>query len=261
VSSQFSIRKALLCACAVICAGLPSVVRANTINYGDFTAASVIFKGVTEASATETSAVYGTPSVYGDAIAYNLSGVNVYANRGTFDFLDAQFTTAIAAKSGYGIHTVNISEAGDYTLIGKGTSDTEVSAQLILASLKVCAVDGVTITPVSTSLIASLNYTLDAKKGSGLWNLDLNVDIDSLLAAKGYTGKATLVTLTFDNSIYALSESTSVAYLAKKSLEVSANTSGTHVPEPGTLALLGIGGIGLAFGAWRKRRSDVSTAA
>jgi hypothetical protein len=261
VSSQFSIRRALLCACAFVCAGLPSVVRADTFKYGDFTAASVVFQGVTEASATETSPVYGAPSVYGDAIAYNLSGVNVYANRGTFDFLDAQFTTAIAAQSGYGIHNVNISEAGDYTLIGKGTSDTAVSAKLILASLKVCAVDGATITPVTTSLIASVDYSLDTKSGSGLWNLDLNVDIDSLLAAKGYKGKATLVTLTFDNSIYALSESTSVAYLAKKSLEVSAGTSGTSVPEPSTLALLGIGGIGLAFGAWRKRHSDVNTAA
>ena len=239
-----------------------ALAETMTMNYGNVTAANVVFGSVTEASLTNSTPVYGTPSVSADSLCFNLSGVgafNIKAQNGGFDFVDGQLTSTISAKSSYGIDTVTIQENGDYSLFGSGSTATQVSVTLSLASLKIDAVNGVGITPIIVSLNSPLTYNLVDNAGDGkLWSITLPVNIDSILAQKGISGQATLITLTFDNSILALSESTSGAFIAKKSAEIDVVTS--SVPEPGTFALLGVGGIGLAFWAWRKRRAAVCNA-
>jgi hypothetical protein len=264
VSSVNLVRGALLRVGVVFVAtAVSSTVWAETINYGNVTAANVVFGNVTEASLTNSSAVYGSPSVSNNSLYFNLSGVgafNIKAQDGGFDFIDGQLTTTISANAGSGIDTVTLRENGDYSLFGTGSAATQASVALSLASLKIDAVNGVGITPIIVSLSSTLTYNLVDNAGLGsLWSITLPVNIDSILAQNGIKGEATLISLTFDNSIYAYSEITSGAFISKKSAEVDVATS--SVPEPSTLALLGVGGIGLAFAAWRKRRAAVRNAA
>ena len=262
--SQKVMSRALTCAGGVFalfmwssCIGLAADYKFFN-DYGDFTAGNLNFLDVTEASMTNSTKVYGAPTVSADSISFDLEGVgafNIKEQDGGFDFVDGQMTVTFDAHEGSGIHKVEIAEYGDFSLFGKGTLDTAISVG-IGAMLRISEIDGLAVNPFTVQLDTNIDRDLVNDKGlAQTWTGTLDFDVDQILVNKGLTGKVTLATLTFDNALYAFSESTSGAYVAKKMVDINVATSAAPVPEPGTLALAGIGLLTLLGYAWRKQRA------
>jgi len=260
VRSYNSVCKALPCASvAILAIGLfLSADLASSselpIHYGDFAGTNLAFLDVTEDSATSDDPMFGKPKVSGDALLCVPQGVAAYSKTGGVDFRDGQLTTTLVADAGHGIHQLTLSEYGDYSLLGTGTAATEVYAGLV-PTLSILEVDGEALgAPIIVALSANANYDLASSKGIAQpWSLSVQFDIDDILADNDIEGTATLLTLTFDNTLFAASETNTVAFIAKKMVVIEPATS--PVPEPSSVALLGIAAAVVFVGrSWRKRK-------
>jgi hypothetical protein len=76
------------------------------------------------------------------------------------------------------------------------------------------------------------------------------LDISAILLGLGYTGQATLLHLTADNTLATQSELGTEAYIAKKAEGLSVTAI---VPEPSTLSLLVLGGMLLVLRRYRRK--------
>jgi hypothetical protein len=263
-----------------------STTWAETIS--TFTGTTVV--GTVTTSSTTTGA---SSSVNGNTVSLTSPVVSPFGLASSSfggltnnSYTDVQVTTAVTAKSGYSLDTLTLTETGDYSLgalLTTGSSVTRVAAVISDCTVYISTNNSsdplVAVTPNG----ASANYNLVSNAGTGNpWSLSVTLDIPSLIStyekanSTTISGKATSLVMSYDDILYAVSESGTIASfaikprfvsesgtiasIAKTGIEVGATTS--SVPEPSTLALLGVGfGIGLAVVAWRSRRVPVRNAA
>lgn len=265
LSARFAISS--LCAAVALAALFAQPVLAVPVNWGDFPAASVTYYDVTEDNVRiETPAigpavissepfVWGAPTTAGDQLLFAPVAFNVNAAGGSSDFLDGTLTTKVVADPGAYINQLLWQERGDYSLIGKGTVSTyvEVSAPMFV---RIEAINGVGIVPIQFN--ANVVFTpsngdffLPLEAGVGkLWQGSLLVDLNDVIAKAGKVGKATQVTFSIDNILYAASEGGTIARMAKKQSEIILEV----VPEPSSFVLAGLGLVALvARGRFRRR--------
>jgi len=249
-------------ACALvslIC--IPAI--AAPINYGNFAGSTVNFLNVTEDSATDPTPLFGAPTVAGDGMSFSpLASFTALASAGSIDLTDGKLNTTIQSiNPGTGsIQNIVVNERGDYTLAGVGTTGTSVSVSAPVF-LTLDEVDGVAITPValySGNLAftpSAGSYNLVSNPGNGIiWTGTLSIDVTAALLAHGIGGRATKLEYTMDNSLLALSQVNSIAKIEKKNGIVGI-TVNPPVPEPSSIALLGIGTLGLLLARLRRRQS------
>lgn len=260
-------RRALVCAfTTLVVLGFSCVASAGSYkyyrNYGNFVGADITFQDVREGSLTSDTALYGAPSVAMNSLSFVPDGFGAFTmGKLGCDMVDGQLTTDLTANDGYGITSVAIHEYGDYTLSGVGGTTTQVSAT-VSALLRISEVNGIAINPITTTLHDNASYNLVSDgNGTDSWSLSVVFDTNDILAAErnvlaaaGITdGLVTQATLTFDNSLFAVSELTSSAFIAKKLVDIEVGAQ--QVPEPSTLALISIGALFLLGRTWHKRRS------
>jgi len=256
VRSCNSVKRTLACAFILnLAIGLLSAGSAfsNDYTYGDYAGSNLEFLDVAEASATSVVPVFGAPTVSGDSLLFAPENAEASSSSGGTDFLDGQLTTTIRANAGYGINQLSISEAGNYSLSGAGAAATEVSAGLA-STLSILEINGTALSiPIIVSQNADAYFNLAASGGEDLpWSLSVLFDIDDVLADNELSGMATLVTLTFDNTLGAVSEAGSEASIAKDSVVIGVVAS--PVPEPSAIVLLGVAVLAIAGrSVWRKR--------
>jgi len=168
----------------------------------------------------------------------------------------------IEAKPGVGISQLLYNEAGDFTLLGFGTDNTLSSVRAAFF-VNVLEVDGAGITPINLDFAMDMSpsggvYRLAEQGGGplqqGNWLGNLTVDVDQALADAGvpFDIGATLVTVTLDNTLSALSQDGTSAFIAKKDFGGTSIT--VVVPEPASLLLMAFGLVGLLFSRSLVRR-------
>jgi len=158
------------------------------------------------------------------------------------DLTDGRLSMMISSTAGEPIGGIRVWERGDYSLAGVGTAVTQVSvgAQFFVEILEV---NGQPINPIgfNQAMVFSPKpdgtFTLPADSGlAKLWSGEIVLDVAAALADAGIQGGATLVSLSLDNTLFALSEPSSVAFIAKKVFGVE-----VLIPEPSTLTLFIVG--------------------
>ncbi len=221
------------------------------INYGDFSGATIDYLDVTESSVTDPVPLYNAPTILGDFLDFNPTGFGSSSSGVASDVTDGQLNMTIKAKDGQRIEMLTVREDGDLTLSGPlGTAATyaTIGAPVFL---KITEVDGAAIAPIAVN--GSLAFT-----NAGTWDIAtdgtftgaafegfLHIDLTAELRANGVaTGYVTELDFAMDNTLSTGSESGTSALIVKKDLDID-------VPEPATLSLLALGGLGLL----RRRRN------
>ncbi len=243
----------------VVC--LP-ICNATSINYGTFTGSTVVYHNVTEDSVTDAVPLFGTPIISGDTLDFNPIFKSYSAGSGASDMTDGQLLATIIAKDGKYIDNVTFHEAGDYRLLGAGTSATFA---MVINSLFINIYEvwnpitqaTISINPIQFTADMTFNpsngdYYLTVDTQVAIWTGTVTADLTAKLAASGWANHyATKVSINLDNTLLTQSEAGTSAYIAKKDFNGLGITSDTfNIPEPMTMAILGLGGLLLA----RKRK-------
>jgi hypothetical protein len=258
--------------CSVLFAAIFSVattfgfadLQAAPISYvGPFVGNTVIYDMVREAanSAGDVAPLFGPPTVSADSLTFDPVGFGASTIGGGVDITDGNLAFMVMAKPGNSIQNLQIQEFGDTTLTGPG-DDTTYSAVKMHGILKISEVDFVGINTISMP-ISITNFgpsggdyglATDASGGplfssgwSGSTLVDLttsNPVVAAALAARNIVPAlgVTKISVNFDNTLVAISQTGTSALIAKKNAGGVIIT--TNIPEP-TTCLLGILGVAL----------------
>jgi hypothetical protein len=236
--SPVAYRCAMALLLAAIAVAANPVARAATINYGNFgpVPPGVSFLQVTESSGTDPVPLYGPPTPFATGLDFDPAGFVASANGGGADITDGQLNFTVASPPNLGIGNISLFEGGDYTLVGAGTTASQVLAGAIITAT-VTEINGLPVAPFNLlPQNASVGFNLVANGGVVKpWSLGTGININ---LPQGQL--ATKVEIVIDNSLIALSEAGSIAFIAKKDFRIDVRP---NVPEPATIALVGLGSV------------------
>ena len=225
---------------ATVLFAAPGPLQAAIINYGGSPdiPPGITFSDVMESSGTDPVPLYGPPSYFTTGMDFNPATFVSSATGGAQDFTDGQLNFTVGDTPGgplIAINTINVFEAGDYSLTGIGTAATQALAGAIIR-VTVTEIDGAPVAPIVLAPTnASVGFNLVVNPGIVQpWSLGVTVNVDSQLPANQ---NATRVEVSINDQLATLSQPTSAAFIAKKEFIVNV---GTIIPEPATLGLLGL---------------------
>lgn len=235
-----------------------SSAHAAPINYGDFSGSTVMYLDVTETANTpgDTEPMYGPPSIFGNQLDFDPAGFSASSAGGLPDLTDGQLNFTLMGVPGAAITDIDISESGDYNLLGTGGVPTQIIYGVAITSITVLEVDGSAL-PVPVALAAtSTGGGDDLSQGADLltpWANSLSYDVNAALGLAGvkFVIGATKLEIAINNTLAALSEPSSIAFVAKKDflLDISVEPfDPLNIPEPSTLILFGVAFCGMCIG-------------
>jgi hypothetical protein len=233
-----------------------SSALAATINYGNFgpVPPGVSFLQVEESSGTDPVPLYGPPDPFSVGLDFDPQNFVATSQNGGADITDGQLNFTVMGLSNrfgsIGIGTLNLFEAGDYTIAGGGGPGTSVAAGVIIRAT-VTAINGAPVAPINLVPVnASFSDSLPPPVIVGPWSLGTTIDIGSQLAGLGYGADsvATKVDVAINNTLLATSQPDSLAFIAKKEFQIRITPDPVgEIPEPTSLAivamLLGVFGL------------------
>lgn len=236
------------------------VSQAASINHGNFMGTEVNYVSVTESSTTDTVPLFGTPIVVGNQLRFfepvplpNPSlGFGAFSVGGTADVTDGFLSFMLRSKPGKGIGLLSFREGGDYSLAGFAPDQAKVIASLIVNSIRVDEVSGLAVAPIPVPgpHVATSMYQLPGDPPVDNWSNFLGYNIQAAVENAGYpsTSAATKITVRLNDTLQALSQSSSVANIVKKQFNVNVETriDRDFVPEPSSMALALFSMIALA---------------
>ena len=243
--------------CALLGVTVSTTAGAAAINYGNLQALPLAFTDIVESSGTDAVPLFGSPSAFSVGLDFNPASFTANATSGQADITDGQLNFRVESTGpvSWGFRQIGIREFGDYTLVGDGGAGTSVfgGARMFVT---VREVNEVAITPFTVSGVSSFSDSLsDGSEFLNEWGLSLAIHLGSSLMNRGF-GEADVVTLAdivIDNSLIAISEAASVAFIAKKDFVVTVTPQINAVPLPASVWGL-LSGIGLLMGRAVARR-------
>lgn len=228
---------ALLLVLLASVAGSPRSAGAASINYGDFSGATLTFQGVTESSITDPVPLFGSPSPSGDSLSF-APQTFLSASSGGADTTSGTLSITLQANPGQFLQKIVVAEAGTYAfstdVLTNGTGQVSISGLLTVTDLS--SGTGVHLASLVVVPSGSLSYAgPNPTFVDGTWTASASIDLSGLGITKAR--------IQLNNNLQSLSSTVEVgAHVRKDSVTI------TNTPEPGTALLVaaGLGGLGLA---------------
>jgi len=224
---------------------------AASINYGNFSDGSVMYLDVTESANTpdDEEPLFGVPTLFGTKLDFDPAGFSAVATGGSVDLTDGQLNFTLMGLPGVAIKSFLLSEGGDYRLLGTGGTVTQVFYGMTVAGVTVLEIDGVAL-GVPVNLAAASAFGGDDLSGGikvTTWDLSIDYDVNAALTAANvaFDIGATKLKLAINNTLAAISETSSIAFIAKKDFMIDVET---EVPEPTTVLLAIFGLLATSLG-------------
>lgn len=182
---------------------------------------------LTESSATDPTPLFGDPVVVGDSLTFS-TGPFAAAQAGVgSDITAGQLSFVIQADPGLFIESISLDEIGDFLMLGN-TAEVTAGGTLVATVLNPL-IGGFVSNPIDFDPVMPLTGT-----GSGIWSGSSTVILTQL--------DATRVRVDLDNVLIAKADvPADAAFIDKKALTVNVTFAESNIPEPATLAVLGIG--------------------
>lgn len=236
---------------------------ASSISYGNFgpVPPGISFLNVTESSpSSDPIPLYGAPNILASTLDFDPKNFSASTAGGGADITDGQLNFTLAGQkignNVTAIKAISLYEAGDFALLGGGTSATQVQASAVML-VKVTEIDGVAITPINLPFTnSSVAYNVAANPGSGqFWSTGLLVNVEGQLSALGvpFAVGATKADVVVNNTLLAISEPANIAFIAKKDFVIGFEPEIGVVPEPGSIAMAGLALCGIGLAGRRKK--------
>jgi hypothetical protein len=231
----------------------------GAVVYGNFAGPAVTYQNVTEVPTQlpgpTPAALFGPPSLSGNSLLFNPVNFVDSASAGALEFQDGRLTFNVIPTSSQGnIKSISLLEGGAWT-VGGGTSATTAKESLLINELFITSVNGISVNPIvvppsiaftdtnngSASVSTSSNsitFSSSAGFSSGTWDATASFNFANALTGAGLSGNVTGLSMELDNQLSVTSETNSVAFIDKKYLDVTSNSS--PVPEPSVAGLTAI---------------------
>lgn len=223
---------------------------------------TVSYTGIHESSGTDANPLYYAPNVSGDTLNFDpvFTAFADGSDGNASDTTDGQLGFDVCATGDYFIDELRFSERGDFRLLSFGNAAVvDVSATFFIEILEV---DGAALpAPVNGEAEMAFSPNVDGQfiltsfgTSGGLWSGSVSIDMNTLLATHDvpYINGATKIHVELDNTLQALAQTDSEAYVAKKDFQVfSATSNGVSIPEPDSLVLFA--GFSSLFAFIRRR--------
>ena len=215
---------------AMVCAGtLTFATQATQASTHDLFFGTVT--DLTESSATDPTPLFGEPIAIGNSLTFSTGPfAAVQAGKGA-DITAGQLSFVIQADPGLFIESISLEEIGDYLMLGDSAEVT--AGGTLVATILDPLVGGFVSDPIAIDPVVPLTGT-----GSGIWSGTASVDLTQYAATR--------VRIDLDNILIASSEECfHAAIIDKKAMTVDVKFS-QDIPEPASLALMGLGLLAIA---------------
>ncbi len=227
----------------ILCLVCSIGLRADIIYYGDFMGANVSFLNVQESSSSigngtgQVSELYGPPTVLNNSLVFFPRLFEAYASSMQNVIVDGQLSFGFAAKPGYKITGIGISEFGDFTLSTPFPGGAAFVADSISAFAS--TING---TVSNNSAFSQLH---DHSISNGIFRAPWTnaTSVAFIPVDAGH--------FTFDNTLNAAAMQVSAAFIKKKGVMVTVYYSA--VPEPASFGSMSLLGLFAMFGLRRRK--------
>lgn len=217
--------------------------HAEAAAYGDFSdvpPGTVKYLDVAESSTTDSTPLYGAPTITGNLLDFDPSSFGAYAiGSGSADVTDGQLNFTVSAIDGKSIKSITVSEGGDFTFTGATPTASSLVVARAITIISILEVDGVALlNPIDLTSTKTFSADYASFGGApvpdaGFWSIEDIIDIEGALAP-GYNLGATKIEVAINNQLSAISDQGTISWIAKKDFNITVPS----VPEPSSLMLL-----------------------
>ncbi len=256
ISHRIAVRAlAVVFACLTILAnGAPGM--GDELPHNNVPGTNVDFLGVIESSGTDAVPLFGQPTSTNDVLIFDLQSFRSFTSDGGSDVTSGQLQLTIAAKDGFFIDEITITESGVAIVTGapNGFGHAEMRAPV---DYRVSEIDGSLVardTDFAPILFGGLEaFVLETNAAvSQPWTGIVPIDAADL-AANGGGGNVTAVFLSISDVLATFGTGDAAAEVFMNDFTIEVKTE--LIPEPATAVLMGIGLAGLLGYSCRRRRS------